>query len=111
MTPLEDLAAIQKRWQEIENCVRINRDNGMFPFILTAFDKDYITVRQVIEGMGLYARKRLLKEGVVVCLSPKDRRRPVVPKIVLGDGVFYLTRCTTGLFGLSHSISKCKRST
>ena len=111
MTPLEEMAAIQSRWQEIENCVQINRDKGLFPFILTTFDRDYITVRQVVEGMGLYARKRPRKQGVVVCLSPKDRRRPVVPQIVLGAGAFYVTHFTTGLFGFSHSTIKCSRST
>jgi hypothetical protein len=79
--PVEDLAAVAKRWKCIEDLVTRNT----LPFILVMFDGDYTTARQVVEGMGLYARKRLRKEGMVICLSAKDKRRVKIPKILLGN--------------------------
>ena len=67
-----------------------------------------MTVRQVVEGMGLHVRKRLRKEGVVVCLSPGDRRRPVIPKIFLGNTLFRVTNTTTGVFGFSNHLEKVR---
>ena len=108
MTPLEDLARVQKRWQEIEICVRTNQEEGVFPFVLVACDKDYVTVQQVVEGMGLHMRRRPTrkKEGVIICLSPKDRRWPKVVRIILDGHTYMLTASRLGEFGHAYDMEK-----
>ena len=112
MTPLEDLARIQREWAEIERMIQRHINNGSFPFTVVSMDGNYAVLKGVAEQMGLHVRglyrRNLEERGVVVCLKPADKRQPKNEKVSVG-GREYLSTQSIGGFGESSLLHIGKR--